>query len=268
MRPKRDGRNSSRDGGGGKGGIKERIDPFSSQNFIVDGMAAVAEYVRFRPASLLEIRCIRQQRVAVNELLSKHQVKVPVFEQGDDSGDEASAPVTARVGLKAMDFEACLKRLAGRTKDVVLALDHITDPRNLGAIVRSAAFFGVREVIVPERRQVLLTQAAVNTAQGGFALSDLVVVTNLNRSLGELKKQGYWLIGTQMAGEPFQKLAHVYDKTVIVLGAEDVGLSKGISESCDRLAAISGTVGGLDSLNVSVAAGIILCEFTRPAPRS
>ncbi|MCX6108663.1 MAG: RNA methyltransferase [Proteobacteria bacterium] len=268
MNQKRGGKTPVKERGGRATAVAERTSPFSAQTFMVDGLAAVAEYVRFRPAALLEIRCTKRLRDSVTELLQRHQVKVNVFDREEEGAGGVQAPVSARVSLKALDFDACLKRLQPRTHDVVLALDHITDPRNLGAIVRSAAFFGVREVIVPERRQVLLTQAAVNTAQGGFALTELVVVTNLNRALGELKDLGYWLIGTQMSGEPFHKLARVYERSVVVLGAEDTGLSKGVSESCDRLASIPGLAGGLDSLNVSVAAGIILCEFTRPAPGS
>jgi 23S rRNA (guanosine2251-2'-O)-methyltransferase len=237
---------------------------------MVDGLAAVAEYIRFSPDRVQEIQCVEKQRPAILKLLEEYDVKVPI-RQRDVDKDENTAPVAARVELKAIEFNAMLARFKSRQPKIILALDHITDPRNLGAIVRSAAFFGVREVLVPERRQVLLTQAAVNTAQGGFALTDLVVTVNLTRALTALKEQGYWVIGATMNGESFTKLSGVYERTVLVMGSEDTGLSKQIIETCDRLASIAAPHSdyltepsrGLDSLNVSVAAGIFLCEFTK-----
>ena len=83
-------------------------------------------------------------------------------------------------------------------QSTVLALDHVTDPRNLGAIVRTAAYYGIKYIILPKDRQVLLTPASVGTAQGGFALTNLVVVTNLARFLGVLKSKNYWVIGAAL----------------------------------------------------------------------
>lgn len=240
------------------------VSPFTPRQFFVDGFAAVAEYVRFRPSSLVEIRAQKSERTRVEELLKQHDVRVPVLERKPgEAPDEKDAPVSARVSLKALEPDAFYSRISDRTTDLILALDHVQDPRNLGAIVRSAAFFGVREVLAPERRQVLLTQSSVATAQGGFAITDLVCVVNLARTLRELKDQGYWIIGTAMDGEPLQKLVGAYEKVVLVLGSEESGLSKGIREHVDRLGAISSKGPGLESLNVSVAAGIFLNALAR-----
>lgn len=146
-------------------------------------------------------------------------------------------------------------------ENVIIALDHITDPRNLGAIARSAAFFGVREVVVPERRQVLLTRASVATAQGAFALVDLVTIVNLSRTLDQLKEAGYWVIGADMAGDPLKQVAAKFEKVVIVMGAEDKGISREVQKRCDVMASIAGHPERLESLNVSVATGIFLHEF-------
>jgi 23S rRNA (guanosine2251-2'-O)-methyltransferase len=140
----------------------------------------------------------------------------------------------------------------------VIVLDHISDPRNLGAIVRTAAFFGVRHVIVPEKRQVLLTQAGVNTAQGGFALSDLVVVVNVSRALEELKRNDYWILGAAMGGNPVSTVRGRFNRQVLVLGSEDKGISQHVLGRCDVQVAIPGAPKSLDSLNVSVAAGILI----------
>jgi 23S rRNA (guanosine2251-2'-O)-methyltransferase len=240
-----------------------KSDPFASQLFHVDGESAIGEYARFAPTAIKEIIYVERAKVQAEQLLAKHSLSVPLRQRVLEREMQQVAPISALVQLQAKTFNSLVERLKKRTKDVILALDHVTDPRNLGAIVRSAAFFGVKEVLVPERRQVLLTQASVNTAQGGFALTDLVITVNLNRSLTALKEQGYWIIGAAMGGEGFRSLAPEYEKVVLVLGAEDTGLSKQVTDSCDRLAAIPGLGSGLESLNVSVAAGIFLCEFTR-----
>ncbi len=239
-----------------------KVNPHTPQAFVVEGLAAVAEYVRFKPRALVEIRAKKDKRAEVERLLKEHQVSVPLREIGaGEQKEESAAPVVAKVNLKAMPLEAFEKRIDGRVKDLIVAVDHITDPRNLGAVVRSAAFFGVKEVIAPERRQVLFTQAAVNTAQGGFALCDLVTVVNLSRALADLKDKGYWIVGTAMDGEPMTKVAGMYEKVVLVLGNEESGLSQGIRKQCDRLAAIPASGDTLESLNVSVAAGIFLYAF-------
>lgn len=233
--------------------------PFAPQTFMVEGFAAFAEYVRFRPKALVDVTVVAGERARVEALLKKSDVRLPVRERSKTAPkDERSAPVVARIELRSLEPDALTTRIVNRSKDLILALDHVQDPRNLGAIVRSAAFFGVREVLVPERRQVLLTQASVATAQGGFAITDLVCVVNLARALRELKDNGYWVIGTAMDGEPVSKLIGTYDKVVLVLGSEESGISKSIRDLSDRLAAIPSKGPGLDSLNVSVAAGIFL----------
>ena len=186
---------------------------------------------------------------------------VPVREIADgEAEEEGRSPVWAVVRLVSLDSETFLRRIRVRTQDTLIALDHVMDPRNLGAIARSAAFFGCREIVVAERRQVLLTRASVATAQGGFALTDLVTVTNLGRILDELKECGYWVIGAAMDGESLGKSKPTFEKRVLIFGSEDSGLSPNIQKRCDLVAGI-GAKTGLDSLNVSVAAGIFLYEF-------
>ena len=95
-----------------------------------------------------------------------------------------------------------------------------------------------------------------------FALCDLVTVVNLARTLEQLKEKGYWIVGTAMDGEPVERVtATSYDKVVLVLGNEESGLSQGIRKLCDRLASIPAPGNTLESLNVSVAAGIFLYAF-------
>lgn len=236
--------------------------------YIVEGLAAVSEYLRFKPEAVIELSATRELKARVAPMLRDTGLTLSIKEMAHsrESGLSA-APVQARIKLKTLTEDDLEDRLEGQDCHLVLAMDHITDPRNLGAIARSAAFFGVRELIAPERRQVLLTQASVATAQGGFAVTDIFCVKNLARSLQSLKEQGYWVIGTSMDGEPLQKVAGTYDKTILVLGNEETGISQLVRQHCDRMVAIpgrpvSGYAQGLDSLNVSVAAGILLHAFT------
>lgn len=231
--------------------------------FIVEGLAAVSEYLRFKPQTVKKIFAKEKQFAAISKDLGAFNVRIELVKDSESGGDERilpGTPVWAHIHHELMDwisFEKYLSELA-RPNEVVLALDHISDPRNLGAIIRSAAFFGVTKVIVPERRQVLLTHAAVGTAQGGFALCDLVVVVNLSRALEELKEKGFWILGAAMNGEAIDKIRGRYERQVLVLGSEDKGISPNVLSKCDVHVSISGAGNTLESLNVSVAAGILL----------
>lgn len=151
-------------------------------------------------------------------------------------------------------------------KAVVLILDGITDPHNLGAILRSADQFNVDLVVLPERRSVKLNTTVNKTSAGASAYIPVIVVKNLRRSLSELKKAGFWVYGADVQGTMLQN-ADFDSRSVLVVGAEGKGLSKLILEECDQVVTIP-TSGHVDSLNVSVAAGIVLYELRRQEQKS
>lgn len=249
-----------------------------SEQFYIEGQAAIAEYLRFRPEAILELWAKKTQMRGLEELAARAGIGVRVQELKDSErrrgeGEEVAAPVRAVVRIPSKDARDMISRLElkERENDVILALDHLTDPRNVGAIARSAAFFGVREILLPERRQAPITQATVATAQGAFAIADVYRVGNLQRALEELKsKADYWIVGTAMDGEPVSRVAGFYSKIVLVMGNEETGLSPLIRKTCDRVVALPGRVpsgydSGLESLNVSVASGIALYALLSPA---
>lgn len=241
-----------------------RSNPLAPNTFVVEGKSSVLEYVRFRPDSVLEIFATPQATVDLSKELKtlNYAARVSDVEVLKDSL-KVTSPVAAKISLKALELHAFEKRILSRKTDLVLVLDHLEDPRNLGAIVRSAGFFGVKEIIVPDRRQVFITQSAVATAQGGFSVVDLVVVPNIVRFTEKMKKDsGYWVIGADMEGEHFAKLSNEYEKVLLVMGSEGSGMSRMMREACDRVAMIPGKPGALESLNVSVAAGILLSAFS------
>lgn len=229
--------------------------------YLVEGIAAIQEYLRYKPKDVKRIFVKEKQLAHYRDLLPS--LKIPLDIVSESASPDSDTPATRiwahvhHAMLDITEFERILP-ITYATHGAILALDHISDPRNLGAIIRSAAFFGVKHVIVPERRQVLLTQSAVNTAQGGFALTDLIVVVNLSRTLEMLKDHGFWILGTTMDGDTVESLRGKYEKQILVLGSEDKGISPGVLSRCDLKMSIAGAKTRLDSLNVSVAAGIFL----------
>jgi 23S rRNA (guanosine2251-2'-O)-methyltransferase len=231
--------------------------------FIVEGVAAIREYLRHKPSSIQKVFAKERMVKAVRDELSEFKVDLSSVPDADDEALPPT-PAWAHVRHEMTDWNTFLSRVEKAESAVnrlVLVLDHISDPRNLGAIVRTAAFFGVRHVIVPEKRQVLLTQAGVNTAQGGFALTDLVVVVNVSRAIEELKQKDYWILGAAMGGEGISAVRGRFERQVLVLGSEDKGISQNVLGRCDVVVAIPGAPKSLDSLNVSVAAGILIHEL-------
>lgn len=158
--------------------------------------------------------------------------------------------------------ETELMDLAAGGADLLLALDGVTDPHNLGACLRSADAAGARAVIVPRDRSAPLTPAAAKAASGAAETVPLVAVVNLARSLRQLREAGMWVVG--LAGDTDRTLYEIdlRPPTVLVLGAEGEGLRRLTRETCDQLAAIP-MAGTVASLNVSVAAGIALFETLR-----
>jgi predicted rRNA methylase len=142
----------------------------------------------------------------------------------------------------------------------VVLIDHIQDPRNLGAIIRSCAFFGVEDVIVPRDRQVHLSETTIRTSAGGFSRVRLTVETNLNQCLSHLKSHGFWIIGTQMDGTDIRDVRKDFDRLAVVFGSEEKGISSHVLKKCDLVVSIAGS--GLESLNVAVACGIVLHQFS------
>ncbi len=144
---------------------------------------------------------------------------------------------------------------------LVLMLDGITDPHNLGAILRSADQFGVDLVVIPERRSVQANETVLKVSSGAAQYVNIAVVTNLARELDLLKEHGFWVYGADMAGDNSytEKFSH---RSVIVMGSEGDGISQLVRKKCDYITSIP-MQGHIDSLNVSVATGILLYEFRR-----
>lgn len=178
-------------------------------------------------------------------------------------------PVTAV--LKDFPFAELtdlIATLAGEQKAGLIALDHIQDPHNFGAICRSAEAFGCKGVIFPKDRASTMTPVVVHASAGAVATLPICKVTNMGEALRKLKAEGYWIIGSSL-GEKSMPPWQVpdFDKWVLVIGSEGDGMARLIRELCDVLVQIP-LHGHVQSLNASTAASTLLYELTRPrAPK-
>ncbi len=146
---------------------------------------------------------------------------------------------------------------------LLVALDGVTDPRNLGAVVRSAAAFGAHGVLVPQRRSAGMTAVAWRTSAGAAAYLPVARVTNLVRTLRNLAESGLMIVGLDAGGPmPFDTFPLATGPLMLVVGSEGRGLSRLVGETCDAVVSIP-MLGPLDSLNASVAAGVMLAEIAR-----
>jgi 23S rRNA (guanosine2251-2'-O)-methyltransferase len=149
---------------------------------------------------------------------------------------------------------------------LLVALDNISDPRNLGAIVRSVAAFGGHGVLIPERRSASVTAVAWRTSAGAAARIPVARATNLNRTLKEWADRGLQLVGLDAEGDTIVDEVDGAGPLAVVVGSEGKGLSRLVRQSCDAVVSIPMS-GPAESLNASVAAGVVLAEVARQRRR-
>ena len=170
--------------------------------------------------------------------------------------------------IEFSDLKIHLKnRISSKTenqKSVVMILDSITDPHNVGAIIRSCDQFGADLVVLPARRGASTDSEIIGrSSAGASSWVPYMVVPNLIRVIELLKEEGYWIYGADAGGENLNDLVvQKNDKVAIVMGSEGSGMSRIVRENCDKILSIP-TCGKLDSLNVSVAAGILLYRISQ-----
>ena len=143
----------------------------------------------------------------------------------------------------------------------IFVLDNIEDPHNLGAMIRTANLAGAHGVIIPKRRAVGLTPTVARTSAGAINYTPVAKVTNLKQTMEQLKKEGMWFVCADMDGTPYYQM-NLKGPMGLVIGNEGEGVSRLIKETCDFVASIP-MKGDIDSLNASVAAGVLAFEIAR-----
>lgn len=237
---------------------------------LVYGLHAVRAVIDRAPERLLELWMAEPRQGArardLKERARAAGLKVQMV--GNESlaklaGDVAHQGVVASVRpLKPWDEETLIASLNAVPDPLLLVLDGVTDPHNLGACLRTADAAGAGAVILPKDRSASVDAVARKVAAGAAEFVPVVPVTNLARALGRLKQSGIWVVGTDGEAEQPLYAADLNRPLALVLGAEGEGMRRLTRDSCDFLVRIP-MAGQVESLNVSVAAGIALFEAGR-----
>lgn len=208
-----------------------------------DRLTEAVQLAHSRSIPLIEVPRIELDSMTGNGLHQGVGLQIPPFEYAD---------VFDLIGTVA----------DGKEQGMVVVLDNITDPRNLGAVIRSTAAFGGQGVVIPERRSASVTAVAWRTSAGTAARLPVAKATNITRTLKEFQQNGYQVVGLDAGGDTTYDSYDGTGPVVIVVGSEGKGLSRLVRGTCDVLVSVP-TTSWVESLNASVAAGVVLSEFSR-----
>lgn len=236
----------------------------------VGGTHSVEETLRARPQSVRElwvehennsapikdiIRVARERGIKIQFMARRELDRVAGRHQG------VAIKVFFAPGETLIDW---LRQLSDGEKKglVVVALDEIQDPHNLGAIARSALNLGASAVIIPERRASPITPVAIAASAGAIQKIKVFKVVNMAQALGRLKEAGFWIYGADAAGKPVWDMS-INLPMVLVIGSEGYGMRPIVRSACDELASIPQASRAVESLNASCAASVLLYEIAR-----
>ena len=235
---------------------------------VVFGFHAVLARLRADPSSVLEIYLDETRNdarardlAAVAERAKVHLMRVPTRRLDGFYGGGRHQGVVARIEVRKAS-DSLDEILEGVEHPLLLVLDGVTDPHNLGACLRVANGAGAHAVLAPKDRAVGVTPTVSKVASGAAESTPYLMVTNLARTLSELKERNIWIVGADERAEKTLYAADLPESIAWVLGAEGEGMRRLTRESCDLLVRIP-MRGEVESLNVSVSAGVCLYESAR-----
>ena len=196
----------------------------------------------------------------VISLIENKKIKYEILEKKDFRQFDKFSHQGIILDIEDFAYSQLHEIVSGENSTIVI-LDHLEDPHNLGAIIRTCEAAGVNGIIIPKDRSVSVNSTVMKTSAGALENVKIVMVTNLNQTINELKKMNFWIVGTDMNGRDFRKIDYS-GKIALVIGNEGSGMSSSISKSFDFIAKIP-MYGKINSLNASVAAGIMIYEVIR-----
>ena len=194
------------------------------------------------------------------ELIKKRGIKYTIVQNRvlDSKVDGMHQGIILDVDdVKTFDFDYIEK--INKKNPTIVMLDHLEDPHNFGAIIRTCEALGVDAIIIPNDRNVNINATVVKTSAGAIYNMPIVRVVNLGTTIKKLKDIGYWIVGTDMNGEDYTKIDYNIP-VCLVIGNEGHGMSKIIRDNCDFIASIP-MIGKINSLNASVSCGIVLSRI-------
>ena len=198
-----------------------------------------------------------------NIISLSEKLKIPVKVCSKKEMDHLCSGVHQGIILDIPDYEYYdLKQVLDADEEFIVLLDHLEDPHNLGAIIRTCEAAGVNTVIIPKDRQVPINSTVMKTSVGTLDNVKIVQVSNLVNAIKQLKEHNYWIVGTSLTNSQDYRMIDYSGKIVLIIGNENNGISKLVSENCDFLVKIP-MYGKTNSLNASVAAGIMIYEIIR-----
>ena len=201
------------------------------------------------------------KRMAKNKDIFVKYVAKERLDQMSDTGHHQGV-IAMAAAYEYAEVEYILQKAKEKEEaPFIFLLDNIEDPHNLGAIIRTANLAGAHGVIIPKNRAVGLTATVARTSAGALNYTPVARVTNISKTIEELKKEGLWFVCADMGGETMYKL-NLTGPIGLVIGNEGEGVSRLVREKCDFIASIP-MKGDIDSLNASVAAGVLAYEIVR-----
>ena len=238
---------------------------------IIYGINPLAEALRAEPCRLVKIavakRVTKEALHSILNLADAKKIPVTIKENREIENLAGGGVHQGIIGFYPSFVYADLDQLMGNrhpasTCHLILLLDGITDPQNLGALIRTAHCYGANGVVIPDHRSATVTATVIKASAGAALLTPIVRVTNISRAMDDLKKQGFWIYGADAnAGQNMDDVAY-QGHVGLVMGSEGRGMRPLIRKHCDFLLSIP-MRGKVDSLNVSVAAGIFLNDIVR-----
>lgn len=228
---------------------------------IVYGRNVAFEYLKNYKKDIRKI--IIQDGFNDKKLLSAlENTKFDVIYKDKRYMDDLSKGVHQGIILDVMDYQYTpLNDLLKSDDQFVVILDHLEDPHNFGAIIRTSEAALVDAIIIPQDREVQVNSTVMKTSAGALAKMNICRVTNLVQAINKLKDDGFWIVGTAMDGTDYRQIDYS-GKIALVVGNEGNGMSRLVRESCDFVASIP-MRGEINSLNASVATGIMIYEVVR-----
>ena len=233
---------------------------------LVCGINAVNEIISIRPSSVttLFIEDDKGKRIQeLDQLAKQNNIEVVLqdssfFQKNFSEMNHQSVAIICHKRLE--ENENFLENLFEKKNLLLLILEHITDPHNVGACIRTAAAAGVDAIIVPKNRSCHLTPTVRKISSGGAELIPFVVVTNIVRTINKLKSEGVMIYGTDMEASKLHNEISYSNKSALIIGSEEKGLKRLTLENCDEIIKIK-MPGRIESLNASVSTGIMLFQM-------
>ena len=233
---------------------------------LVCGINAVNEIISIRPSSVttLFIEDDKGKRIQeLDQLAKQNNIEVVLqdssfFQKNFSEMNHQSVAIICHKRLE--ENENFLENLFEKKNLLLLILEHITDPHNVGACIRTAAAAGVDAIIVPKNRSCHLTPTVRKISSGGAELIPFVVVTNIVRTINNLQSEGVMIYGTDMKASKLHNEITYGDKSALIIGSEDKGLKRLTLENCDEIIKVN-MPGRIESLNASVSTGIMLFQM-------